>query len=120
MVSTITETFRHSKDSLSSIHNDIALLKLQEAIKIDEFILPACLPTKPYNDATAMVTGFGDNGRGTLTQNLMKVVIEKFDHETCKNIYEEKYNETTMLCYGHHTERKDSCQVSALSILLKI
>jgi len=80
------------------------------SVKIDEHIWPACLPTRPYYDTKAIVTGFGKTGRGILSQELLKVVVDKFDHQTCKDMYEERYNETTMLCYGHSTE--NSCIVS--------
>jgi len=69
------------------------------------------LPTRPYYDEKAIVTGFGKTGTGILSQKLMKVVIEKFDHQECKDAYEEKYNGSTMLCYGHKTLSRDSCGV---------
>jgi len=112
VVSTVKDIFRYSNKKSTSYFNDIALLELQESIKIDEFIFPICLPTKPLHNAEAVVTGFGETGTGILSQKLIKVEIQKFDHQTCKDAYEEKYNDTTMLCYGHRTERKDSCGVS--------
>lgn len=112
VITTVNHMFEHPKGDLSSSHNDIALLKLQESVKIDEFILPICLPTRPFYDTKAIVTGFGETGKGKLSNKLMKVVLERFDHTNCKGIFERNYNEDTMLCYGHHTQRKDSCAVS--------
>ena len=70
------------------------------------------MPARPYYDAKAIVTGFRDTGTGNLSQKLMKVIVDKFNHQACIDQFAEKYNESTMLCYGHHTERKDTCIVS--------
>ena len=112
VLTTISQTYKHPRGEISSSHNDIALLKLQDTVKINEFILPICMPTRPYYNERGIVTGFGETGRGVLSQKLMKVVLERFDHQNCKGNFEGNYNEDTMLCYGHHKQRKDSCTVS--------
>ncbi|XP_070509424.1 venom protease-like [Chironomus tepperi] len=109
ILSIVSQTFKPPRGDYSSSHSDIALLKLQEPVKLSEFILPICMPTRPFYDNKGIVSGFGENGKGILTQRLMKVVLEKFDHKNCKGSFEKNYNEDTMLCYGHHTQRKDSC-----------
>ncbi|KAL7042185.1 hypothetical protein ACKWTF_001054 [Chironomus riparius] len=107
----VKQTFKHSKGKWSSLHNDIALLKLQWSINFDENILPACLPTRPYYDTKAIETGFGENGidYDTSSQKLLKDEVRKFNQQICKDLYDEKFNESTMLCYGHNADRKDFC-----------
>ena len=112
VLSIVDQRYKHPRGDLSTLHNDIGLIKLQESVTLSEFILPACLPTRPFYNDKATVTGFGETGKGVQSQKLMKVVLERFDHENCKNIYEGNYNEDTMLCYGHHKQRMDACNVS--------
>ena len=63
------------------------------------------------------MTGFGDTGRGVLSGKLLKVVLEKFSQPECNDMNNGTFNEATMLCYGHRTERKDSCTVSFLFLI---
>ncbi|KAL7042197.1 hypothetical protein ACKWTF_001058 [Chironomus riparius] len=109
---TVEKTFRHPRGDFSTSHIDIALLRLQSSVKMNEFVFAACLPTRPFYNDNAIVTGFGHTGKGVQSQKLLKVGIERFDQQICKDIYERRYNQETMLCYGHQTESKDACAVS--------
>ncbi|XP_070509420.1 trypsin-1-like isoform X2 [Chironomus tepperi] len=105
MILTVKQTFKHSKDRISALQNDIALLKLQGPVRSNGNIWPICLPTRPYYDTRAIRTGFGE----IPSQNLLKDVVSKFDQQVCKDSYGDRFNETTMLCYGHQTERTSNC-----------
>ena len=92
---------------------DLALLKLAEEVTINEFILPICLPTKQHENEKGIVTGFGVTEVGKVAQNLMKVTLERFSHSECQELWSNKtIDSQAMVCYGHHTEEKDSCRVS--------
>ncbi|KAL7042188.1 hypothetical protein ACKWTF_001055 [Chironomus riparius] len=106
---TVKQTFKHSKDRMSALQNDIALLKLQGSVKGNDNIWPVCLPTRPYYDTKAIKTGFGETGSGGSSQNLLKDIVTKFDQEFCKESYEDHFNETTMLCYGHQSGVRNVC-----------
>ena len=112
---TVKQTFKHSKDSMTALQNDIALLKLQGSVKTNDNIWPVCLPTRPFYDTRAIKTGFGETGNGISSQNLLKDIVTKFDQEFCRDNYGDNFNETTMLCYGHQSEGRNFCIVSVNS-----
>lgn len=94
--------------------SDIALLKLNRNVNFNENVHPICLPTKQFDEPKAIVTGFGQTGFfDAISDKLLKVTIEKFNNSECQDFYTDRsIDEKTMLCYGHHEEMKDSCQVS--------
>lgn len=56
----VSERISHPKYSAKSKYNDIALLKLANAIHFSEYVRPGCLNTdKDLNWSTALATGFG-------------------------------------------------------------
>jgi len=116
----IEKYFRHSRYLKESFNNDIGLLKLDGAVLIDEYILPICMPTKQNDDFKATATGFGKTRHQHQSDVLMKVTLEKFNHSECQSSWGEDSNVNidaqTMVCYGHHTENKDSCRVSAIFV----
>jgi Trypsin len=110
----ISEIIEHPKYDKVKTQNDIALMKLQSEVKFSNRVFPGCLPTQPYTSEKAMASGFGLTGtRESLSTNLLKVTLEKFTFQECASTFPRLINETTMLCYGHHTERKDTCNVSS-------
>ncbi|XP_070509278.1 venom protease-like [Chironomus tepperi] len=110
----VEEYIRHPNYLRGSFNNDIGLLKLDGIVPIDEHILPICMPTKQHDDFTATATGFGKTQYQHQSNVLMKVTVEKFNHSECRSSWGEDSNvridAQTMLCYGDHTERKDSCR----------
>ncbi|XP_070509411.1 venom protease-like [Chironomus tepperi] len=110
----IKETFKHPNYNERTFNEDIALLKLDGTVPIDEHILPICLPTEPSEDLKAIATGFGNTKSGSQSDVLLKVTLERFTHDECRESWPEDGNiqidENTMLCYGHHTQRKDICR----------
>lgn len=112
----VEEYLRHPDYLRGSFDNDIGLLKLDGMVPIDEHILPICMPTKQHDDFRAIATGFGKTQNQQQSDVLMKVTLEKFDHSECQSSWGEdssvRINAQTMLCYGDHSEKKDSCRVS--------
>lgn len=112
----VKEKFEHPNYNDQTFNEDIALLKLDGTVPINEHILPICLPTTQHEDFKAIATGFGRlQSQGKQSDTLMKVNLERFTHTECKASYPEDGNvkiiEDTMICYGHHKERKDICKV---------
>lgn len=112
----VKQTIQHPKYNRDTSNEDIALIKLDGIVPINEHILPICLPTIQHEDFKAIATGFGRlQSHGKQSDILMKVTLERFAYTECKNLYPEDglvqiVNET-MVCYGHHKERKDICKV---------
>lgn len=109
----IEEKIPHPSYNLSLRIHDIALVKLKTNIIFNEYVYPICLPAKLYAKYKAITTGFGktDRRKGQ-SHRLLKVVLEKFSNEECQMELGISINNDSMMCYGHHTERKDSCGVS--------
>ncbi|CAG9797988.1 unnamed protein product [Chironomus riparius] len=110
----IKETFKHPNYNERTFNEDIALLKLDGTVSINENILPICLPTKQHNDFKAMAI-IRSHTYGKQSEILMKATLERFTHTECKNFYPDDGNmlidEKTMLCYGHRIENMDTCRV---------
>ncbi|CAG9797987.1 unnamed protein product [Chironomus riparius] len=112
----IKKTFKHQNYNEQTFNEDIALLKLDGTVPIDEHILPICLPTMQYEAEKVLATGFGvTQTYGQQSEVLLKVTLESFLPTDCKAAFPEdgivQFDEQTMLCYGHHRERKDTCRV---------
>jgi secreted trypsin-like serine protease len=109
----VSEIFQHPSYNSSDYQNDIGLLKLQSEVKFSNRILPGCLPTQLYSTETAIASGFGLTGfKEDISINLLKVTLDRFTIQECADVYRNSINGTTMLCFGHRTERKDTCNVS--------
>jgi hypothetical protein len=112
----VAEIFQHPEYKPRTFNNDIALLRINGMISFSNKIYPVCLPTKQHVDPEVTVTGFGKTGLDhTQSDNLLKVGLESFSFDDCQRLYREhQLNESTMVCYGHHTQRKDACKVSLI------
>lgn len=125
----IEEIFRHPHfwlDRSISVQNDIALLKLNETVKFNEYLYPICLPTKQPEDKKAVLTGFGHTEKNEVSDALLKITLEKFSHSECQNLFETfKVNPDSQLCFGNQTGFPGGCKVSRFvckfsKIILKI
>ncbi|KAL7042198.1 hypothetical protein ACKWTF_001059 [Chironomus riparius] len=110
----VEEYYRHPNYIKGAFNNDIGLLKLDGIVPLDEHILPICMPTKQHDDLKAMATGFGKTRHQQQSDVLIKVTLEKFNHSECQSSWGEdstvRIDDQTMVCYGHHTENRDSCR----------
>nr|XP_049703856.1 serine protease snake-like [Helicoverpa armigera] len=98
-------------------YHDIALLETDTDIQFDSSVLPACLHSEPNPAAAAEASGWGALGhRQGLADNLQAVKLERYDEETCSQLYPKHrhlvhgYNHTTQMCYGDYEKPKDTCE----------
>jgi len=116
----VIERIKHPDYKPPSQYNDIALLKLDQDVILDEFVRPICLQTsKEFNVRKSIASGWGrqeyfdENG----SDILLKVTLDLFSNEECgvsfpKNSRTLKNGiaDESQVCAGSKTERKDTCQ----------
>ncbi|XP_013144041.1 PREDICTED: serine protease snake-like [Papilio polytes] len=99
-------------------YHDIALLKTTTEIQLSANVVPACLHVDvSADDALALASGWGyTKHRGTVSDVLQKVKLEKFSEQECLQRYpgnrylRHGFDPDTQICYGDHDESKDTCQ----------
>lgn len=123
----VSETIAHPQFKRTSKYFDIALVKLARRITFNQYIRPACLPeTYETGTSKAIASGWGrTSARSEGSNVLMKVVLEIFNEEECNATYRVEATTSQLIngiipdsqfCAGHHTEKKDTCQVSTNSV----
>lgn len=108
----VEEIVQHPGYDPKKMANDLGLLKLDRMAPLSERILPICLPQKFFTPERAIASGFGKTDyTEKASRDLLKVTLERFTQEECQVPFGTAVTITndTMICYGHHTERKDSC-----------
>lgn len=108
----VRQIYRHPKYNDPVMWaNDVALLLLDRPAQLNSAVRPICLPDKddqPGTDCT--VTGWGRlSYYGPYSDYLMQVTVPIVPYSDCRKIYPEEVHES-MLCGGHLTDRKDSCE----------
>ncbi|XP_044210899.1 transmembrane protease serine 13a [Thunnus albacares] len=95
---------------------DVALLKLTSPVLFNDKVQPACLPAfdQRFSHGTKCWTsGFGttEAGSGTVSKDLMEVVVDIIDTQVCNSprVYGGLVTKN-MLCAGDLNGGKDSCQ----------
>lgn len=108
----VKEIFQHPNYDPKKLTNDLGLLKLDKVVPLSEFVRPICLPQKLSTPEKAIASGFGKTAAGEpVSTNLLKVTLERFTQDECQRPFGSSVTITndSMICYGHHTESKDSC-----------
>lgn len=108
----VAEIIQHPDYDKSKLNNDLGVLKLDKLVPLSERILPICLPQQLLTPQKAIASGFGKTGYGeSAAEEMLKVTLEKFTQEECQQPFGKTVTITndSMICYGHHTEQKDSC-----------
>lgn len=108
----VQEIFQHPDYDKKKMINDIGILKLEGSVTLNERVLPVCLPQKLYTPDRAVASGFGRTGYGeSASVDMLKVTLERFTQDECQRSFAKAVVVTndSMICYGHHTERKDTC-----------
>lgn len=116
----ITEIILHTEFTRTKKYNDIALIRLDRAIKFDQYIQPACLPSTHSDaiDNRASVSGWNDYQSEDAT--FLTKYVDLFTKEECANAYQnstrmaflnEGIKDEQQLCAGPRGEHKDSCVV---------
>ncbi|XP_038109425.1 uncharacterized protein LOC6037523 [Culex quinquefasciatus] len=85
----ITAIVRHPKHRFSASYHDIALLKLDRNVTLDETVVPACLWTdEEIRFRELIATGWGSTGFAEEhTPNLLKVLLKPMDNDRCSLFY---------------------------------
>lgn len=110
----VNETFKHPNYDENGQNEDIGLIKLNGNVSLNERLMPICLPQEHHAPDKGIAIGFGITGhRNTVSETLLKVTLERFTQEECHRTYEQfvAITNDTMICYGHRTENKDTCDV---------
>lgn len=80
---------RHPEHRYSKNYHDVALLKLDRNVTLDDTVVPACL----WNDAEVrfrelVATGWGSTGYAEEhTPNMLKVMLKPMDIQKCSSFY---------------------------------
>ncbi|XP_036003890.1 prostasin, partial [Fundulus heteroclitus] len=116
VVRTVAQVIVHPSYSLSTLNNDIALMKLSSAVTFSAHISPVCLAASNstfYSGVDSWVTGWGNVGFNVplpSPQNLMEVEVPVVGNRRCKCSYGVSTITDNMICAGFTEGGKDSCQ----------
>lgn len=107
----VQEIFQHPDYDAKKLINDIGLLRLEKNVTMSERLRPICLPQQFLTPVKAIASGFGKTGTVSQSRDLLKVTLERFTQAECQVPFGNTLQVTndSMICYGHHTEAKDSC-----------
>ncbi|EGI59947.1 PREDICTED: trypsin-1-like [Acromyrmex echinatior] len=110
----IERAIRHPSYSTINYDNDIALLKLKDAIKFQDSMRPACLPekVKTFAGKKGIITGWGAiKEGGQVSHTLQEVFIPILSNAECRATKYPAHRITdNMMCAGFKEGGKDSCQ----------
>uniref|UniRef100_A0A3B3XRG0 Peptidase S1 domain-containing protein n=1 Tax=Poecilia mexicana TaxID=48701 RepID=A0A3B3XRG0_9TELE len=108
----IAQVIRHPSFSISTLDNDIALIKLSSAVTFNNYISPVCLAAADstfYSGVNSWVTGWGNIGSGGRSHYRTELLCS-----TYPTVNHFGYAPTTitdnMICAGLLQGGKDSCQ----------
>ncbi|KAF9411843.1 hypothetical protein HW555_009448 [Spodoptera exigua] len=114
----VKNIIKHPQFQPPAKYNDIALIETENTIKLDQFVVPACLHVGDnINDEKVQATGWGlTQYSGSVSDTLQKVVLNKFTTAECSAKYQpvrlmkQGFDAQSQLCYGDKLVSKDTCQ----------
>lgn len=117
---------KHPNYSTKSKYNDLGLIKMTKPARLNPYVRPACLFTSDtLKNQKGIATGWGKQDyAGDESGSLLKVVLDMYTNQQCNDSYdiETKLADgiiNTQVCAGSLTdERKDTCQVSAVTFII--
>lgn len=97
-------------DDDQTFYNDIQLVKLNETVSFNEFIMPVCLPSPELDIGTIfLASGWGETKyTSDQSDKLLKVVLNELPALNCMRM-EYNFSENIQICAGSETSPKDSC-----------
>ncbi|GLV32010.1 tracheal-prostasin [Carabus blaptoides fortunei] len=111
---TIQKVIRHENYNSRSYDNDIALLKLNYPVPLDNQVRPVCLPPagESFAGMDGVIMGWGAiKEGGPLSGTLQEVSVPIITNEECgKTAYGSTRITENMLCAGFPKGGRDSCQ----------
>lgn len=110
----VSDIFVHPEYDAETVDNDIALLKLKQPLKINQFVSPICLPSEDTALATnslATILGWGKKRNSAVfgTDVLHQAQVPIADSDDCKRVYENYFISDNMVCAGYKKGKVDSC-----------
>lgn len=108
----------HSSYDVNSYQNDIAIIKLQSKVDLNEKIQIACIPesSSTYPKTTnidAYIAGWGNTvSSGTVLPDfLMEAIIKIYDSSKCSSVFPRATkNWNNQICAGKYEGGVDTCQ----------
>ncbi|XP_063704377.1 serine protease snake-like [Culicoides brevitarsis] len=114
---TVAEIFTHPLYKPTSTYHDIALIRLNEKVELNNVTRPACLCViDPETDSSVIATGWGLTAYGgSPSEELLKVELLIYDQEKCVEYYGKgrKFRRGIIqeqLCAGDPTGEQDTCE----------
>ncbi|XP_028639725.1 mannan-binding lectin serine protease 1 isoform X2 [Grammomys surdaster] len=96
----------------STFENDLGLVELSESPRLNDFVMPVCLPEQPSTEGTmVIVSGWGKQFLQRFPENLMEIEIPIVNYDTCQEAYVPLRKKVTkdMVCAGEKEGGKDAC-----------
>lgn len=108
----IADIIKHPEYDVKSHRNDIALIKLKEAAKLNTFVRPACLFTKlDISEKKGLYSGRKyESSHDVKKTTLLQVLAEIQPDSKCKEVYSEGFlDDGSQLCASARRESTDNC-----------
>ncbi|XP_036610870.1 mannan-binding lectin serine protease 1 isoform X3 [Trichosurus vulpecula] len=102
----------HPSYKASTFENDLALIELLGEPKLNDYVMPICLPEGPPQQGTmVLVSGWGKQIWNRIPESLMEIEVPIVNHEACREAYAEINLKVTsdMVCAGERDGGKDAC-----------
>ncbi|XP_073833752.1 venom protease-like [Musca autumnalis] len=103
----------HEEYNYNTKFHDIAVVLLNETVKFNDYIAPACLPLVDGRNFTQfMACGYGTlKDFGKMATHLQKVKLDNFNDTTCLSRIDTNVslNTTIQMCAGSFYHEKDTC-----------
>ncbi|XP_038104588.1 trypsin-1-like isoform X1 [Culex quinquefasciatus] len=110
----VERVIRHPAYNPGNYDNDVAILKLDKVLEMNDRLRPVCQPTsgESFAGENGTVTGWGTTSQGgDVSNTLQEVIVPILSNEDCrKSAYGERRITDNMLCAGYPEGMKDSCQ----------
>ncbi|XP_037833029.1 ST14 transmembrane serine protease matriptase b isoform X2 [Kryptolebias marmoratus] len=109
----IQQIIAHPNYNKVSFDNDLALMKLDSDVSLNQHIWPICLPSSTYDfpaGQEAWITGWGTTQEGgELAKSLQKAQVRIINSTVCRGLMQDQITDG-MLCAGVLKGGVDACQ----------
>ncbi|XP_068237778.1 trypsin-1-like [Palaemon carinicauda] len=106
--------YNHEHYGHHTMENDIALIRLSEALVMNDMVQPIAIPAQMelvQPTTVCTTTGWGTTVEGgSIPDKLRKVSVPVVSDESCRNSYSVSEIADSMLCAGLPQGGKDTCQ----------
>ncbi|KAJ1087163.1 hypothetical protein NDU88_000355 [Pleurodeles waltl] len=102
----------HPAYNSSTFEFDLGLLELRERPRLNDYVMPVCLPTAPLHTGDhVVVSGWGKQFLSKIPDALLEIEVPVIDLKVCMQTYAALNMKVTdeMLCAGEKKGGKDAC-----------